>query len=169
MAKLGGVRRLPPGNRLATPASPAAPLPPAPRPITQVDSPAGPGASCLVALPRAGDGFAYVAAGVDRRAVKELEGGGRRPEATLDLHGRKAAQAEATLVAFVRASLVAGRRVIHVVHGRGRGSGEAGPVLRQLVIARLSTPPLAGHVLALVAAPPPLGGPGAALVWLRKG
>jgi DNA-nicking Smr family endonuclease len=42
----------------------------------------------LVRLERAGDGFAYAAAGVDRRILRELERAARPPEAILDLHGR---------------------------------------------------------------------------------
>jgi DNA-nicking Smr family endonuclease len=118
--------------------------------------------------PRAGDAFAHVAAGVDKRAVRELESGVRRPEASLDLHGRKAAAAEASLETFVRGSLAAGRRVVHIVHGRGLGSGEGGPVLRQMVLRRLTAGALAVHVLAVVSAPPRLGGSGACIVWLRR-
>jgi DNA-nicking Smr family endonuclease len=131
-------------------------------------SPPPPETAALVALSCAGDAFAFIAAGVDKRAVRELSSGARRPEATLDLHGRKAAVAEASLATFVRGSLACGRRVVHIVHGRGLGSGESGPVLRKLVLDRLTAGALSTHVLAVVSAPPRLGGAGASLVWLRR-
>ena len=175
MERLGGVRPLAKAKvRLVTPPPPADVATPRRRvaPEKSLDASAvstavrkGP---CLLELLRAGDGFAFAAAGIDRQALRELEKGLRRPEATLDLHGQKTGAADALLAAFVHAGLVAGRRVLHVVHGRGRGSGDAGPVLRRLVLERLTRGPLADQLLALVAAPPGLGGPGASLVWLRK-
>jgi DNA-nicking Smr family endonuclease len=122
----------------------------------------------LVRLERAGDGFAYAAAGVDRRILRELERAARPPEATLDLHGRKSREAEASLMAFVRGAQSGGRRILLVIHGRGLRSGEGGPVLRQMVHACLTEGSLADAVLAVVAAPPRLGGSGAALVLLRR-
>jgi DNA-nicking Smr family endonuclease len=122
----------------------------------------------LTALARAGDGFAFAAAGVDHKLLRQLESGQRRPEATLDLHGRKSAEARPLLEAFVRGAQSSGRRVVLIVHGRGLGSGDAGPVLRNLVHEQLTSGPLSRAVLAIVAAPPRLGGSGAALVWLRK-
>jgi DNA-nicking Smr family endonuclease len=126
------------------------------------------GAHPLIRLERAGDGFAYAAAGVDRRIVRELERATRPPEAILDLHGRKSREAEASLAAFVRGAQSGGRRIVLIVHGRGLGSGEGGPVLRQLVHERLTQGSLSRAVLAVVAAPPRLGGSGAALVLLRR-
>jgi DNA-nicking Smr family endonuclease len=172
MGKLGHVRRLGGGPvRVVTP-----PPPPSPgRPIAQAaaqtgalaPTPTAPVAT-LLEQSRAGDAFAFIAEGVDKRAVRELESGVRRPEATLDLHGRKAAVAEASLDSFVRGSLASGRRVVHIIHGRGLGSGEGGPVLRKLVLQRLTSGPLATHVLAVVSAPARLGATGASLVWLRR-
>ena len=122
----------------------------------------------LTAVGRAGEAFAFVADGVDRSTIRALEDGSRPPEVTLDLHGQKAAAAEARLTAFVRAAQQQGRRVIHVVHGRGLGSKEAGPVLRNLVLSSLSRGPLAALVLAVVSAPARLGGSGAAIILLRR-
>ena len=132
-------------------------------------SDAGDGGPSLRRLERAGDGFAYAAAGVDRRILRELERAERPPEAILDLHGRKSREAEASLEAFVRGALSGGRRIVLIIHGRGLGSGEGGPVLRQMVHDRLTQGSLSRAVLAVVAAPPRLGGSGAALVLLRRG
>jgi DNA-nicking Smr family endonuclease len=122
----------------------------------------------LLRLERAGDGFAYAAAGVDRRILRDLERAERPPEAILDLHGRKSREAEASLAAFVRGAQSGGRRIVLIIHGRGLGSGEGGPVLRQMVHESLTQGSLSRAVLAVVAAPPRLGGSGAALVLLRR-
>ena len=114
------------------------------------------------------DTYAFLASGQSRSCLRELRAPEVRPEATLDLHGRNAAQAERELIAFVERARGQGKRLLLVVHGRGRGSGLAGPVLRQLVIDLLSAGPLCAHVLALVSAPAALGGVGAGLVWLRR-
>ena len=166
---MADVRPLPPGPaRLVTPPPPRSPAARAPQPAAAAGPDRGDGAP-LTALERAGDGFAFVAAGIDRRQLRALESGARPPEGTLDLHGRKSHEAESSLEAFVRGALSGGRRIVLIVHGRGLGSGEGGPVLRTLVHARLTSGPLARAVLALVAAPPRWGGTGAALVWLRRG
>jgi DNA-nicking Smr family endonuclease len=122
----------------------------------------------LRALERPGDGFAFAADGLDRRVIKELESGARRPEATLDLHGARMREAEARLDAFIRGAAAGGRRLVLVIHGRGLGSGREGPVLRQVVHDHLTKGALARAVLAVVAAPARLGGSGAALVLLRR-
>jgi DNA-nicking Smr family endonuclease len=169
---MADVRPLPGRTRLVAPPPPRGTRKPLPRPPGRTTTPGlgcdDPDGSSLVSLERAGDGFAFAAPGLDRRALRELERGSRPPEATLDLHGRRTAEAGAALEAFVRGAQSGGRRVLLIVHGRGLGSGEAGPVLRQLVHERLTSGALARAVLAVVAAPPRLGGSGAALVWLRR-
>jgi DNA-nicking Smr family endonuclease len=55
-----------------------------------------------------------------------------------------------------------------VIHGRGLHSGAAGPALRDCVLDALAAGPLACRLLAAVTAPPALGGPGAALLLLRR-
>lgn len=177
MQRLGGIRRLAGPARLPDRPRPnAAPATRArreaalgldrPPPVAEIDDTAA--AASLKSLERAGERFAFVADGIDRTTLRGLEDGSRPPESSLDLHGLKAPQAEARLTAFVRGAHQSGRRVIHVVHGRGLGSRQAGPVLRNLVIGTLTRPPLAALILAVVAAPPGLGGPGAALILLRR-
>lgn len=158
---MADVRPLPRDRaRMVVPPPRAAPV----RVATRVPASAEP----LAALARAGDGFAFAAAGVDRRVLRELETGGRRPEVTLDLHGRKSHAAREALDAFVRGAQSGNRRVLLVIHGRGLGSGEAGPVLRNLVHQQLVHGALSAGVLAVVAAPARLGGSGASLVLLRR-
>jgi DNA-nicking Smr family endonuclease len=117
---------------------------------------------------RWGESYAVLAPGVDRRVLRELRAGDRAPEAELDLHGMTAAKALAALGSFLGKAQGEGRRTVLVIHGRGRGSGAEGPVLRDRVIDALAEGPLAGRVLAATSAPPALGGPGAGLVLLRR-
>jgi DNA-nicking Smr family endonuclease len=99
---------------------------------------------------------------------KALRRGTLRPERTLDLHGARSAEAARRVEAFVADALHSGTRCVGVITGRGLRSGDAGPVLRDRVVQLLTRTPLAGHVLALVSAPPSLGGTGALLVLLRR-
>lgn len=116
----------------------------------------------------AGEGAGYRANDVPLAALRELRQGGRRPEATLDLHGRTGPEADAALSAFVGKAVREGQRVLLVVHGRGRGSGAAGPVLGARVLALVTDGRLAARMLAVVPAPAALGGAGATLLWLRR-
>jgi len=48
-----------------------------------------------------------------------------RPEATFDLHGQSVLEAERSAEQFLRAQRKAGRRVVRLVTGRGKGGGGA--------------------------------------------
>jgi DNA-nicking Smr family endonuclease len=114
-----------------------------------------------------GERYALLAPGTDRRLLRELARPSPPPDATVDLHGMDAARARRALRAFVTSAQAQGCRRLLVIHGRGHRSGPAGPVLRDCVLDELAGA-LAASVLAVVTAPPPLGGPGAALVLLRR-
>jgi DNA-nicking Smr family endonuclease len=122
----------------------------------------------LAVIERWGERLALLAPGVDRRKLRELGAGLQPPEAVLDLHGMTAAQAVSAFVAFIARTRGEGRRRVLVVHGRGHRSGPEGPVLRERLIEALLAQPLASAVLAAVTAPPALGGPGAAVLLLRR-
>jgi DNA-nicking Smr family endonuclease len=139
--------------------APATSAPPAPAPRLRAIEPAG---------TDAGDRYAYLAGGESIDRVRELRSGRMRPEAELDLHGQTAEAAARALGRFLASARQRDQRLLLVIHGRGRGSGPAGPVLRQQVIEQLAEGPLASEVLAVVSAPPALGGAGAALVLLRR-
>jgi DNA-nicking Smr family endonuclease len=68
----------------------------------------------------------------------------------------------------VEEAAVARRRAVLVVFGRGRHSGPAGPVLREVVIDSLCRPPLLARVLAFSSASPAQGGEGALVILLRR-
>lgn len=105
------------------------------------------------------------ASGVNRAQLALLRGGKVRPEATLDLHGKSAADAEPALEQFLIESARLRRRCVLVVHGQGLHSGGVG-VLRELVIADL-VGKASGLVHAFAPAAPSDGGKGATYVMLR--
>lgn len=53
---------------------------------------------------------------------------GSRPEATFDLHGQTALEAERSAEAFLRSQARAGRRVVRLITGRGRHGGGVAPI-----------------------------------------
>ena len=112
--------------------------------------------------------WGYLARDAGPELLRELRSGRRRVEASLDLHGLTAEKGGRALEQFLSESQLRGRRVLLVIHGRGRGSGPAGPVLGELVRERLVSGPAAARVLALSQASPALGGAGATLILLRK-
>jgi DNA-nicking Smr family endonuclease len=99
-----------------------------------------------------------------RRALRQRRS---RPEAVLDLHGLRAADAAGRVERFLAEARHAGHRHVLIVTGRGLRSGPSGPVLRQEVVRLLTEGGLQRYLLGLVTAPPALGGPGALLLWLR--
>jgi DNA-nicking Smr family endonuclease len=145
------------------PASPAARGPGAP----MVGPPAG-HAEPLQEVERWGERYALIAPGLDRAILRALKTGDPPPSARLDLHGLDIPAARAALRASVERAHEAGRRCLLVIHGRGHHSGPQGPVMRDLLLEALATAPLARRVMAVATAPPALGGPGAALVLLRR-
>ncbi len=104
----------------------------------------------------------------DKRLVRRLRDGDYPIEARLDLHGHTRDEATAALERFVVQSVAAGRRCVLVIHGRGLNSGDAGPVLGDVVHRALAAGAAARAILAFAHAGPAQGGDGATLVLLRK-
>ncbi len=104
----------------------------------------------------------------DKRLVRRLRDGDYPIEARLDLHGHTRDEATAALERFVVQSVTAGRRCVLVIHGRGLNSGDAGPVLGDVVHRALTAGAPARAILAFTHAGPAQGGDGATLVLLRK-
>lgn len=105
---------------------------------------------------------------VDRKLVRLLRQGDPAPQATLDLHGRRAAASHDALVRFVTNAVTTGKTCVLIIHGRGHHSASDGPVLKSLVVEVLSSAELQPLVLAFASAPRSLGGQGATLVRLRR-
>jgi DNA-nicking Smr family endonuclease len=51
----------------------------------------------------------------------------------IDLHGMTQDEARAALGAFLAEAMLHDRRCVRVIHGKGRGSGHRGPVLKSAV------------------------------------
>jgi DNA-nicking Smr family endonuclease len=106
------------------------------------------------------------AAGVNRAQGALLRQGKVRAEATVDLHGMTAAEAEPAFEQFLLESVRLRRRCVLVIHGQGRHTGGTS-VLRDLVVSSL-VGRASGLVHAFAPAPPSDGGRGATYVMLRS-
>jgi DNA-nicking Smr family endonuclease len=106
--------------------------------------------------------------GIDPMLLARLRAGRFSPEAHLDLHGQNAAQAQTSLIWFVKNAYQRSMRTLLVVTGRGRNSPDGIGVLRPLLQQWLSRDPFKRVVLAFCTAKPGDGGPGALYVLLRK-
>jgi len=87
-----------------------------------------------------------------------------RPQATLDLHGRLAAEAEEAIEAFLRDAARNGLEKVLIIHGKGNHSSGA-PVLKAATRRVLESSPLAGR---FGPADKDQGGSGATWVLLRR-
>ena len=102
---------------------------------------------------------------LDRNLEKRLRQGAIVPEARLDLHGMKQAEAHAALENFLSAQVKRRRRLLLIITGKGRN----GPgVLRANLSNWLAASDQAGQILALRPAAIRHGGQGAAYVLLKK-
>jgi DNA-nicking Smr family endonuclease len=114
-----------------------------------------------------GETVAGFSDGVDRRLLRRLASGDYAIDAEVDLHGLTRERAAAVLERTVRQAFADGQRCLLIIHGRGLGSGDEGPVLKRMVIDALGGS-LGRLVLAFASAPPASGGTGAVVVLLRK-
>ena len=114
----------------------------------------------------AGEALHFHRASVGRRTMRKLARGNYSVQAEIDLHGMTVAEAKVALREFVNESLFRGHTCIRVIHGKGRGSGDRGPVLKGKVNNWLRR---WQEVLAFVSTRQVHGGTGAVYVLLRKG
>ena len=112
-----------------------------------------------------GDSLAFCRDSVGRRTFRQLSRGRFSVQAEVDLHGMTVAEAREALTAFIESSLARGLSCVRVVHGKGLGSGLAGPVLKPKVDGWLRR---WDRVLAFVSAKPVDGGTGALYVLLKR-
>ncbi len=158
-----------PVRRLAE--APAPPTKPRPKPSRRMaeldDASARSEFARLLAhdLIEAGDALAYRRDEVPARVLQRLRNGLYAVQDELDLHGHDSAGAERLLREFLREAVHGGTGCIRIVHGKGLGSGNGVPVLKNLVDRVLRQ---RADVLAFHSAPPAQGGTGAVLVLLRR-
>lgn len=103
--------------------------------------------------------------GVSIRTMRRLARGRFAVQAEIDLHGMTQAEAKTHLAAFVADCARNGRSCVRVVHGKGHGSGQRGPVLKRAVSRWLRQ---WDAVLAFASARPVDGGTGALYLLLKR-
>jgi len=112
-----------------------------------------------------GENLSYRSSSVGRRSFRKLTRGGFSVQSQIDLHGLTAAEAKTALAEFIDGSVNRGHLCVRVIHGKGLGSGERGPVLKRKVDTWLRH---WDSVLAFVSARQVDGGTGAVYVLLKK-
>lgn len=112
-----------------------------------------------------GEELVYVRQGISRQILGKLRRGDWRAQAELDLHGLTRAEAKVELVEFLHECFRRGARCLRIVHGKGLGSPNREPVLKQAVRHWLAQ---REEVLAYVQARPAEGGGGAVIVLLKS-
>ena len=112
-----------------------------------------------------GENLSYRSSSVGRRSFRKLTRGGFSVQSQIDLHGLTAAEAKTALAEFIDGSVSRGHLCVRVIHGKGLGSGERGPILKRKVdtwLRQWKTD------LAFTSARQVDGGTGAVYVLLRK-
>ena len=111
-----------------------------------------------------GDELVFARPGISRGTLRQLRRGHFAVQGEIDLHGLTQAQAQQALRDFLLEIRRQRLRCVRIVHGKGRGSGQRGPVLKNRVNAWLRQ---VDEVLAFCSAPARDGGTGAIYVLLR--
>jgi DNA-nicking Smr family endonuclease len=106
--------------------------------------------------------------GVGPELMERLSDGEFPIQDHLDMHGLGLVEARGELEGFLVAAQARGLRHVLVVHGRGLGSPDGVPVLKQALGQWLTTKSLRKRVLAFCSALPRDGGAGAMYLLLRK-
>ena len=113
----------------------------------------------------AGEAIRFQRPHVGKRTMRQLARGSISVQSEVDLHGMTVPEARETLGAFLDASTTRGYTCVRIIHGKGLGSGERGPILKGKVNAWLRK---SSDVLAFVSAIPAHGGTGAVYVLLSR-
>lgn len=112
-----------------------------------------------------GESLRFHRPSVGRRTMRKLARGNFSVQDEIDLHGMTVAEAKPRLAEFIERCARDGKLCVRIVHGKGLGSGERGPVLKQKVNRWLRQ---SDSVLAFVSTRQVHGGTGALYVLLRQ-
>ena len=112
-----------------------------------------------------GESLRFHRPSVGKRTMRKLARGSFSVQAEIDLHGMTVAEAKPRLSEFIESCARDGKLCVRVVHGKGLGSGNRGPVLKQKVNRWLRQ---WDAVLAFVSTRQVHGGTGAVYVLLRQ-
>ena len=110
-----------------------------------------------------GDEISFRREGVQNNVMRKLKRGEYRVEDACDLHGLRVDEAKTALREFLANALAHQMRCVRIIHGKGHGSGNRGPVLKTAVNMILRK---TGPVLAFTSARRVDGGTGAINVLL---
>ena len=165
LAALSGVKRLPESDRVAPLLKPL----PAPLPRQQALDDAAVIAELMSEdlHPEdfeSGETLTYRGEGIQDSVWKKLRRGQFRLEAECDLHGLNRDDARLEMARFLAQCIDQGRRCVRIVHGKGNGSPNSGPVIKRHLDGWLRR---RREVLAFCSARGHDGGPGAVYVLLR--
>jgi DNA-nicking Smr family endonuclease len=112
-----------------------------------------------------GEELVFVRPGVPTAALKKLRRGGWVIRGELDLHGHTGDEARVALAAFLNRCNLEDRRCVRIIHGKGHGSKNRLPVLKNKVRHWLMQ---REDVLAFCQARTVDGGAGAVIVLLKS-
>jgi len=80
-----------------------------------------------------GEALRFHRQSVGRRTMRKLARGKYAVQAEIDLHGMTVDEARPRLADFIEFNARSGKTCVRVVHGKGLGSGQRGPVLKPSV------------------------------------
>ena len=112
-----------------------------------------------------GEELVFVRPGVPTAALRKLRRGGWVIRGELDLHGHTGDEARVALAAFLNRCMKDDRRCVRIIHGKGHGSKNRLPVLKNKVRHWLTQ---REDVLAFCQARTVDGGAGAVIVLLKS-
>jgi len=112
-----------------------------------------------------GESLRFSRASVGKRTMRKLARGNFAVQGEIDLHGMTVPEAKDALREFIRESGYRGHACVRIVHGKGLGSGDRGPILKTKVNSWLRR---WNEVLAFVSTRQVHGGTGAVYVLLSK-
>ena len=110
------------------------------------------------------DRLSFRRTGVGPDALRNLRRGHWVTQAQLDLHGLRTDDARDAVAAFIAQCARDGLRCVRVIHGKGLGSRNRQPVLKEKVLRWMTQ---RQEVIAFCEASPFAGGAGALLVLLK--
>ncbi len=113
----------------------------------------------------AGDELIFLRPGIQHSVLRKLRRGQYSDGAKLDLHGMNIPQAHQALAGFLRHCRVRRINCVRIIHGKGFGSKQQKPVLKNRVNAWLRQ---RDEILAFCSARPEDGGTGALYVLLKR-
>jgi DNA-nicking Smr family endonuclease len=112
-----------------------------------------------------GEELFFARSGIPTAAMRKLRRGGWVVKAELDLHGHSGDEARVALAAFLNRCMLEDRRCVRIIHGKGHGSKNRLPVLKNKVRHWLMQ---REDVLAFCQARTVDGGAGAVVVLLKS-